>query len=434
MSLDKMRAMIQYGDYYKDSKSNFIALLKEYKTQRKKVAIWGNGLKGKSFLNLVDKHAEYIHCVVDANKKFYGTKTKLGHDIVSPDRCLSENIDIIIVMNEVFYVEIYLILKKMQFTGIILDADRIVQQNIKFELIISEQDNIEWDDMGNTLFGYTMEDIQQKVFLILKEVDRICKKHKISYFLEAGSALGVQRYGGFIPCDDDIDIAMLREDYERFLKIAPLELDAGFLIQTMKYGQQYPFPYAQVVMDHTCFVRRQFKNINMHHGIHIDVAPLDNVPKEAAARRIQLEKVRYYTKVIRKKYVPELYSGKNPLKKFIVNYEYYLLKLVPIALLIYKLDKAMKYYNKHETGLVGDLCTHYKKEISFPKTMLFPTIEREFEDERFPTPNQLNSYLDVVYDDYKQKSPRENGMTKYSLEMVSLELNYKSKNIWQKLK
>ena len=76
-----------------------------------------------------------------------------------------------------------------------------------------------------------MNDIQKKVFEQLEQFIYICEKWDIKYFLVCGSALGAVKYRGFIPWDDDVDVAMLRDDYERFLKIAPKELPNWCFLQ-----------------------------------------------------------------------------------------------------------------------------------------------------------------------------------------------------------
>ena len=67
----------------------------------------------------------------------------------------------------------------------------------------------------------TLRKMQLMELGILKEVDRVCREHDIAYFLDSGSALGAARHDGFIPWDDDIDVGMMRADYERFLSVAP---------------------------------------------------------------------------------------------------------------------------------------------------------------------------------------------------------------------
>ena len=73
---------------------------------------------------------------------------------------------------------------------------------------------------------------QLKQLSILEEIDRICRKHQIGYWLDGGTLLGAVRHKGFIPWDDDIDIAMRQEDLERFIKVAPSELREGLFLQT----------------------------------------------------------------------------------------------------------------------------------------------------------------------------------------------------------
>lgn len=420
-----LRATIQYKDYYRESKRDLVSVLDYYTQNNVKVAIWGGGLKGTSFLSFMDPKCKRIECVVDMNETLHGTTASTGHKIVGYQYLMDHNIDIVLVMNKVFYVDVYLLLHKAGYDGRIYDVDEIIENKIRSKEIIqgNYETNLQ-EKSDNKIFGYSIQDIQMIAFDILKEVDRVCKKNNITYFLEAGSALGAERYKGFIPCDDDIDIGMLRSDYDKFVSLAPSELKAGYILQGMKPGKDYPYPYIQVAKDNTCFVRLEFKKARMHHGIHIDIAPFDNVPEEKELRYKQLNAVRKYTRIIRKKLLPEPYESRNPVKCFIVNSPYYLLRFVPLRYLINRQHKEFIRYSNIDTGYVGDLCTHYKKDLYFKKDVFLPVKLGKFVDELCPLPNELDRYLTVMYDDYKSLSPRENGSIKYRLVDVSLEHNY----------
>ena len=83
---------------------------------------------------------------------------------------------------------------------------------------------------------------------ILLEVDRVCRENGIEYFLDGGTAVGAVRHGGFIPWDDDVDIGMTRENYEKFLEIAPEKLKNDYFLQTRKTDKKAPYMYAKVMV------------------------------------------------------------------------------------------------------------------------------------------------------------------------------------------
>lgn len=429
-SFKNLKANIQYGDYYKEIAGELKVLLQKYKEDSKRVVIWGAGLKGNAFLTLVDPEHKYIEAVVDMKESLHGTYLATGHVIVAKEYVISNAVDVVFVMNELFYVDNFFMLEKMKYKGQLFDVDYLVKHKVPWEQIY-KNDFEQVDLKDDKLFGYELSDIQYKILDILHEIDKISEKHKITYFLEAGTALGAERYNGFIPCDDDIDIGLLRKDYEKFIEYAEKELPEGFLIQKMQPGSQYPYPYAQVVMDHTCFVRYDFKDLKMHLGIHIDVAPIDNVSEDKELQKKQFDKVRRITKLIRTKMLPQHFNGKNPIKRFIVNAPYYLLKLVPLKVLMHIQWKEFTRYDKMDTGYVGDLCTHYKKLPVFEKDKLIPVSSHQFEDREYPVPGDIDYYLGIMYDDYKKLSPRENGSVKYNLIAVSLEHNYEGEKNYE---
>ena len=116
---------------------------------------------------------------------------------------------------------------------------------------------------------------------ILKEVVRICKKNKITFYMAEGSLLGAMRHQGFIPWDDDLDIAMLRSDYEKFLKIAPKEISKKYEIQHQTTIKNYWSPFIKVRhLDNSKYAQKHIAHLTNHNGPLLDIFPIDNVPKE----------------------------------------------------------------------------------------------------------------------------------------------------------
>ena len=123
-----------------------------------------------------------------------------------------------------------------------------------------------------------MTNLQKIEFGILKEFIRICEILNLKYYIVCGSALGAVKYGGFIPWDDDIDVALPREDYEVFLCEAPKYLPEHLFLQTYKTDPKIPVIYAKLRNSNTTYIENSCKSIDMNHGIYIDIFPLDGYP------------------------------------------------------------------------------------------------------------------------------------------------------------
>ena len=110
---------------------------------------------------------------------------------------------------------------------------------------------------------------------IFKEFIRICKKYDFQYFLLGGSCLGAVRHQGFIPWDDDIDVGMPRDDYEKFLGIAEKELPKPYFLQTAETDPHYPLNFAKIRNSQTTFIESAVAHLQMNHGIYMDIFPMD---------------------------------------------------------------------------------------------------------------------------------------------------------------
>lgn len=134
----------------------------------------------------------------------------------------------------------------------------------------------------------TLKQIQKIQLEMLEEVDRICKKCNIRYNIIAGTLLGAVRHGGFIPWDDDADVALLRPEYEKFRKACKTELDTSrFYFQDHRNTKGYRWGYGKLRRKNTLFLRENQEHMPYAQGIFIDVFPIDGVPDHYFLRSLK---------------------------------------------------------------------------------------------------------------------------------------------------
>ncbi len=122
---------------------------------------------------------------------------------------------------------------------------------------------------------------------LLCEIDRICRKRDIAYRLIGGTLLGAVRHGGFIPWDDDADVALFRADYERFREACKTELDeTRFYFQDQETTPGYRWGYGKLRRRDTLFVRLGQENMPYEQGIFVDLFPSDYLPDTRLGRRV----------------------------------------------------------------------------------------------------------------------------------------------------
>lgn len=121
-----------------------------------------------------------------------------------------------------------------------------------------------------------LEELHRREIYILDNVARVCKEYDLKYYLVGGSLLGAVRHKGFIPWDDDLDIGMPRKDYVKFVRVAKKNLGSDLFLQTPKTDKYYARIFAKVRINNTVFLEKGLEHTKMHHGIYIDIFPLDS--------------------------------------------------------------------------------------------------------------------------------------------------------------
>lgn len=123
-----------------------------------------------------------------------------------------------------------------------------------------------------------MNELQRIEFDLLRQFAAVCEKLNLRYYLVCGSALGAVKYSGFIPWDDDVDVAMPRQDYERFLREAPGYLPEGLFLQNYRTDPAFPQIFTKLRSNGTTYIEKTSAHLPIHHGIYIDIFPLDGYP------------------------------------------------------------------------------------------------------------------------------------------------------------
>lgn len=228
---------------------------------------------------------------------------------------------------------------------------------------------------------------------LLKELDRVCKKNNIDYWLDGGTFLGAVRHKGFIPWDDDIDVCMLEEDYIKFFKIAKKELSENIFLQTKKTDKNYKwFPYVKLRDRNSIFIEHvQDINCLYHQGINLDIFVMDSF----------CSKIKKFLKIynfLSKIETIKIYKRKNSFivfKKIILKFKLNKLHYKFSRLFLEKINN---------NSLIG---YRYLFPQLFKYRDIFPLSEIEFEGHKFPCPNNADAYLKELYGDTYMELPPE---------------------------
>lgn len=255
-----------------------------------------------------------------------------------------------------------------------------------------------------------LKKLQSVLKEMLEEIDRVCKKNDIQYFLVGGSLLGAKRHQGFIPWDDDLDIAMIRSDYELFEKKASKELKNNLYFKCFHSDEDYFQPFGKVCKKGTSYVTELDNNLEKENEIFVDIFPLDYVKKEdSLIQKIQAYKVKGIRAVVcrRKKLNMKKPSFSVRIMQFIC------LPFSTKHLMNYQ-EKVMKKYNKKKgyKYLVNNGSNYNYKKQTMPLTYYFPAKKIEFENTSFLAPNQTEKVLEKIYGfNYMELPPKDKQVT-----------------------
>lgn len=246
----------------------------------------------------------------------------------------------------------------------------------------------------------SLRDAQMLMVDILKEVHNICERNGLKYFLDGGTLIGAVRHKGFIPWDDDVDIGMPREDYEKFLEIAKKELPNYLFLQTFETDDKYDIYQVpcKIRYNGTILIEKDIaENSEMHNGVYIDVFPYDSLPKKKFMYKLQRTlSYNVLKSFIRIREKPEKLSIKNR-----ITFTFY---KVMRALFPYKrrkkfFDFLVSWNDVNSPYMAYGLDTIWSEYV-YKKEDYFELQKLEFEGNYFYGPKNYDAILTQLYGDY----------------------------------
>lgn len=259
-----------------------------------------------------------------------------------------------------------------------------------------------------------LKKLQSVELEMLKDFDALCEKYDIDYFGCGGTAIGALRHQGFIPWDDDIDIAFTRENYEKFLSVADKEYPGKYKVLNAETDSNYVLMTTRWVKCGTRFQEECFKDLDCDFGIFLDLYCFENIPDDDKLMKKQAIKAWFWGKLLVMSGVsrPTLYiSGiKKTIVEIIAYIGHWLLKISPISkrFLYQKAKKAATMYRDVDTKRLAYLFDPSLYTSIVVKDNIIPTCKLPYAGMQIRFPGKTETYLKTRYgEDFMTPPPED---------------------------
>ena len=267
-----------------------------------------------------------------------------------------------------------------------------------------------------------MEPLQAKCLEMAEYFVQFCKENDLLCYLCGGGAIGTLRHKGFIPWDDDLDFFMPRKDYEKLAQLWPQKADSRY--QLSKSNENYIDRNLFITIrdTQTTCIKPYQQDLDIPHGLALDVLPLDYYPANGLSRKKQVIAALVYS----------LFCAQTIPEKHGVMMKWgsqALLTLIPSKKLRYKIWKKaeaeMTKYTKEESDGITELCSgpYYMKK-KYPISSFEDALWLPFEETELPIPVGYDAYLKTAFGDYMTPPPVEKQVAHHDAVLIDLEKSY----------
>lgn len=261
----------------------------------------------------------------------------------------------------------------------------------------------------------------QKVDLnIAKEFIRICDIYNLKYYIIGGTLLGAIRHKGFIPWDDDIDIAMPRDDYEKFLNVYDNEIKENFKVVNFRTDPLYQYYITRILDLNNKVIESRIGNSYRNTFASIDIFPIDGTPNSKLMRKIYYLRVMYNRALMSLCYKDSIDRTRK--RSFKEKVLLYIMEKVPVEKLTTpykqkcKIDKLLKNQPINTSNNIGTIMGAYRTREIVPKEYFGEGEYYEFEGIKLRGPSLYHEYLTHMYGDYMKLPPESERKTHFEFD------------------
>ncbi len=269
-----------------------------------------------------------------------------------------------------------------------------------------------------------LKELQEKCLEITKVFQKFCEKHNLLFYFCGGCCIGALRHGGFIPWDDDIDVFMPRRDYERMCLLWKEEMQhTQYKLSRADVDHFLRSQLTMITDEETTFIKEQQMDLDMRHGVRLEILPLDGCPSSRWKRKMQLLFGLMY----------QVYIDQDPPTskgKFANGIGRLMLFLAPGWKRRYRMarwcEKQMSKYPIEECDLITELCVRYHYMVNeYPKEIFASAVYKDFEGEKMPIPVGYDTYLKMAFGDYMQLPDEKDQVPSHDAILVDVHHSYK---------
>ena len=270
----------------------------------------------------------------------------------------------------------------------------------------------------------TLARIQKTELGILKDFMEVCDRHGLTYFGIAGTGIGALRHQGFIPWDDDIDVALPREDFNRFIKYAEEELSDRYFILNTEHYINYPLMTTRLCLKDSKFKEEALKNIDAPMGIFLDLYPFDKVSDNPKEVKKQARRAWFWSKVLILRSIPFPTLGFKGIKGKIIHG---ICGVIHFFMVLFHISKKWIYKKAYEAETMYN---HYDKTTHlnfwsdttpfmnlYKVSDIYPIRKLPYEDVMMSFPRDMHENLTGMYGDYMKLPPEDKRKNHYPFEL-----------------
>ena len=258
-----------------------------------------------------------------------------------------------------------------------------------------------------------LDELKQIELEIVRRIDEVCKKNNIHYYIVGGTLLGAVRHNGFIPWDDDIDIAMPRKDFEKFCSVMNKE-NMSYEVQFYNNVKDYGYASPKVIDNRTLLIDYKLGMGKEESSVFVDVFLYDGMGKNEKEAYIRYFFLKCFKKMV---FLSKRnYKMENLLKSIVFFVPCALCKAIGV-------NKLNRFYNKlcskhdfYDSKYVACVAGRYGKREVFRREVFEKTVPLPFETLILQAPQQYKTYLSSIYGEYMKLPPKEKQVSNHTSE------------------